>query len=214
MPTSKPRPWKRRTLSMVWIVLCIVSVVGYIPASAKMSWWVYAQVRPLQVLEDIGLVVVVLLVMGGLTSLHPVFTWWLGRLFKLKSDGTNINLMPIRVPILGPIYLFLLAFVLPVICYWEETIFRQGTHDWKDAIVRSLLFGFVHMLVGVPLGAAIALSVAGLWLSICYLQGGILLSTVHHTTYDLIILTILFLGLVLGEVSDRKHAVNAGEPED
>lgn len=175
----------------------------------RASLAIYARVRPVQALEDLGVLILVALAATGLLSIHPIFKWWIGALFIKAEEGDelpgNVNLLAFRVPVLGPIYGLAIAFVLPVMCFWEEEIFRQGTHSWPEAIVRSIAFGAAHILVGIPVGVATALIILGLWLSLCYFQGGINLSTVHHTTYDLIVILLLGIGLFVSG-KDRKAA--------
>ena len=74
--------------------------------------------------------------------------------------------------------------------------------DWRVvgfsvvlAIVTGVLFGLVHCLIGIPLGAGLALTLLGLWLSQIYFDGGVELSTQAHTAYDLIVFGIVFGGL-------------------
>jgi hypothetical protein len=95
----------------------------------------------------------------------------------------------------------MLLFSLPTIAQWEEKMFREGTMSWQQAIFISLLFGFVHMLVGVPLCAAIVLSFNGLWLTHWYFVGGIQLSTLHHAAYDMIVVGVLLVGCVISDTA-------------
>ncbi len=167
------------------------AVLGY-----QQSISVFTEIRPLQAVEDTVMLAVVAGVITLLNRLHPVFEWWIGRLFRAKGRAFNFNLLPVLTRGFGPCYLMLLAFVIPQIAAYEESMFRKGTTSWQDAILRSLLFGAVHLLVGVPISAAIAIAGAGLWFSYCYFDGGVTASTVHHTTYDLAaILVTLFLVL-------------------
>ncbi len=84
----------------------------------------------------------------------------------------------------------------------EEVVFRQGTSSWFDGLIRSLLFGIAHCLVGVPIGTGIAIAVPGIWFTSQYFLGGVELSALHHTTYNLIILSMLLLSLVIKHIID------------
>jgi hypothetical protein len=167
------------------------AVLGY-----KQSISVFTEIRPLQTVEDTAMLAVVAGVITLLNRLHPVFQWWVGQPFGAKGAAFNFNLLPALTRGLGPSYLVLLAFIIPQIAAYEESLFRRGTTSWQDAVLRSLLFGVTHLLVGVPVSAAIAIAGAGLWFSYCYFDGGVTASTVHHTTYDLVaVLVLLFLVL-------------------
>lgn len=63
-----------------------------------------------------------------------------------------------------------MVFCLPFFAYAEELIYRSYVFSLKERIISSLKFGFIHMLVGVPLIAAIVLCVFGFTLSIIYLK--------------------------------------------
>jgi membrane protease YdiL (CAAX protease family) len=63
-----------------------------------------------------------------------------------------------------------MVFCLPFFAYAEELIYRSYIFSLKERIISSLKFGFMHMLVGVPLIAALVLCVFGFTLSIIYLK--------------------------------------------
>ena len=105
----------------------------------------------------------------------------------------------------GLAFLVLLAVNLPRYAHMEEEWFREGTISWEQGLLMSALFGLAHCLVGVPIGAGLAISVAGLWFTHQYFVGGVELSTIHHATYNLILVSILFLFLTL------KHIVELTE---
>jgi hypothetical protein len=69
-----------------------------------------------------------------------------------------------------------------------------------------VLFGLAHAVVGIPLGAALALSIGGLYLTRCYLDGwretrtesgALLESTRAHLAYNLTIIGLLLASLVV-----------------
>ena len=47
------------------------------------------------------------------------------------------------------------------------------TRTWLQGIYRSLVFGLAHLPMGIPLGAALALSIGGLWFTYQYFRGGV-----------------------------------------
>jgi hypothetical protein len=61
--------------------------------------------------------------------------------------------------------LLVLVAAIPVLAYGEEDLFRRGT-EHRSALGRlrsASLFGIIHAAMGIPLGVAVALTVAGLW---------------------------------------------------
>ena len=85
---------------------------------------------------------------------------------------------------------------LPHFAKIEEVLFRSGTKGIGSALIRSLIFGLTHMLAGISLGYALALTVAGLWFSYQYKKGGVERSTSYHLAWNyflvLILLVVLF----------------------
>lgn len=114
-----------------------------------------------------------------------------------KMEGGNINLMGTNIKYVGVVVCLLLLTALPRFAATEEQWFRQGTVDWWDGIVRSLVFGFAHMLVGVPVVGAIAISAVGLFLTQMYFVGGVELSSQAHFQYNLILVSLLLLGAIV-----------------
>lgn len=110
-----------------------------------------------------------------------------------KMTGTNINFMGTDIKYVGIVMCLLLLTAIPQTAGMEEEWFRQGTTDWTDAVVRSLAFGFVHMIVGVPIYGVVVISCGGLFFSYMYFLGGIELSTQAHFQYNLILITTLLL---------------------
>lgn len=120
------------------------------------------------------------------------FSW----LNLFGQRGANINTAAADIKYFGVAFVLLLMVSLPRLAESEENLFRQGTTSWADGIKRSLLFGLVHCLVGVPLGVGLALSIAGLFFTALYFRGGTKLSTQAHFQYNLIVCVILLFSAV------------------
>ena len=80
----------------------------------------------------------------------------------------------------------------------EEIIFRLGTGSLLEGVWRSVLFGLFHCLLGIPLSAGLAMTIPGMWFTWQYLeygggQYGVHLATIHHLTYDLVVLVAAFI---------------------
>jgi hypothetical protein len=108
-----------------------------------------------------------------------------------------------------PLFLGLLLVALPLLVEREERIFRLGAErrsTWGN-IRRSVAFGLAHALVGIPIGAALALSLGGAWFTDVYLRRyretrsraeALLESTRVHLAYDLLIVALVALVLATG----------------
>lgn len=124
---------------------------------------------------------------------------WLD-LFATKGEsvqGANQMIVGATIPIFGPIFLLLLFVNLPRLAAAEEDMYRDGTRDWFRAIPRSLIFGLVHMIVGVPLWCGLTLSIPGLWFTSQYFKGGVERSTMAHALYNMMLASVLLVAVVL-----------------
>src|SRR5437660_12755949 len=105
-------------------------------------------------------------------------------------------------------FVVLLVLGLPLLVAREEWVFRRGAEHRNATtnLLRALLFGLVHAAVGIPIGAALALSIGGAYLTWAYLEGwrqtgtqtgALLESTRAHLAYNLTILSLLVASLVV-----------------
>jgi hypothetical protein len=97
---------------------------------------------------------------------------------------------------------------LPLFANAEERLFRTGAERWstRRRVVKTLQFGLVHALIGIPIGAALALSLGGAYFMWTYLRTyratgspneATLESTAAHTAYNGVLVAVVALGLVL-----------------
>lgn len=138
------------------------------------------------------------------------------------SDGGNIAVEPFVdasesryqvVRFLPVIFLSIFLIALPFIAKWEEEVFREGYIEWKEILWQSTKFGFAHCIyAGVPIGAGIALIIAGLFFGYHYKksfeknldnlgyweaeENAVFHSTVVHTMYNSILITLLLVGSI------------------
>ena len=164
-------------------------------ASGKIgqSLAVFGQITPLMLLQNLGIIVLVVLAWAALAQIPGMgFTWLM--IFDRESEGANINVAPASIPWLGILFSALLFINLPTFVLIEERMFRMGVVEWPDAIKWALIFGLVHCLVGVPLAVGFALTIGGLWFQYQCFEGGVTLSTIHHTAYNAI---LVGLGLLI-----------------
>lgn len=113
----------------------------------------------------------------------------------------------------GTVFYVLFLVVLPHVSRLEEDLFRKGKNNWTAIGKWSVLFGLVHCLMGIPLGAGIALVLPGLFFGMKYKQAfdrfrhamtqdeaeekAMQVSTVYHTLYNVIVVSGFFFSSVL-----------------
>lgn len=70
-------------------------------------------------------------------------------------------------------FLLPLALLLPWLAYVEEELFRAGLEhaSWPRVALASLGFGLVHLVMLVPLGAGLAVGIAGFAYAMAYRHG-------------------------------------------
>ena len=138
-------------------------------------------------------VLAVILFLANLNNPILNFSWLL--LLTTPADGpnpsTNLVAAPAQFPWFGLVFACLLSINIPRLARREEEVFRRGTQSWQDALPRSFKFGLIHMIVGVPLCAAIALMGAGLFFTWRYFAGGIREASFYHTLHNFWILGLL-----------------------
>ena len=122
-----------------------------------------------------------LLFLGTITTLSLLSMVELPSFLKFSwiklLGGTGTNLIanpgltegPSTFAFIGTIifYLCLIA-ILPYLAKMEEISFRSQRFSVKDRVISSIKFGFIHMIVGVPVFAAILLCFIGYIFSIRY----------------------------------------------
>lgn len=153
---------------------------------------VYRQLRPVVIGEALVAALAVMALAVVVLSLDiPLFGWgWYSIIADATGDdggATNIVVVPLAIPLLAIPFLGLLLWVLPDLAAGEERVFRAGTRDWRDGLRRSLIFGLAHLIMGIPIGAVLPLTLAGLWLTWHYFRGGTERSTRYHLAYNLIL---------------------------
>ncbi|MTV25431.1 hypothetical protein FTX61_08425 [Nitriliruptoraceae bacterium ZYF776] len=113
----------------------------------------------------------------------PVLSLGLGELVGTSGNAVFVpleaGLAYAPLPATGPdwpllvgatVFLGLLLLLLPWLAYVEEELFRAGYEaaPWPRIVLASLLFGLVHLVVLVPLGAALAIGLAGFVYAVVY----------------------------------------------
>lgn len=154
---------------------------------------------------------VVLAAAIGLSSL-PVLSWgwWSslggeGNALFGSSDVTAGTVWEWLVP---TVFVLLLLPALPLFALAEERIFRAGAEQWSWSrrTATTLAFGMVHAVVGIPLGAALALSIGGAYFMTVYLRrfarfgsrgDATIESSAAHLVYNAVIISLVLCSLLL-----------------
>jgi hypothetical protein len=170
-------------------------------------------VRPRHVLLAPLVLAVIVLVAGVLIEL-PILEWgWWSAIGGEGNPVIGVTDQTSGSPLewlLPTVFLVLLLPALPLFAEREERMFRLGAEDWSLArrAWRGMQFGLVHAIVGIPLGAALTLSIGGWYFTAMYLRGhrrgggdagaGLLESTRAHAVYNLEILVLVAVALAIG----------------
>jgi hypothetical protein len=135
--------------------------------------------------------------------------WWtaVGGVGNPVTGSTEQTVGTALEWLLPALFLVLLAPALPLFAEAEERIFRAGSERRTTIgrIGRGVLFGLAHAVVGIPVGAALALSVGGWYFTWAYLRGyrrggpaaGLRESTCAHVVYNAEVIAVVAVGLVL-----------------
>lgn len=173
------------------IALAVVGMLGRAARPAwrnrLLATAVWRRVRLYHVLGCLLLLAVVLGTALGLMRVLPVTGWGLGRVVGLDGNAVFAPLQEasevaqeIRAPAPGmpaaPLpdtdwlqiglaggFLGLLLLLFPWLAYVEERMFRSGLEnaDLAGELRAALRFGVVHLLMFIPIAAAIGIGVAG-----------------------------------------------------
>jgi hypothetical protein len=105
------------------------------------------------------------------------------------------------------VFFILLVPALPLFAEAEERMFRLGAERrtrW-GRLRRSVEFGLVHAIIGIPIGVALALSIGGLYFTSRYMRvfrrtgdenAAMLESTRAHTAYNATVLVLIVIAVI------------------
>jgi len=158
------------------------------------------------------LVLAVVLAVFGLAWLAPPlrFGWWSllggeGNVVFGSTEQTQGTVLEVLIPV---VFVLLLLPALPLLVEAEERRFRLGAEGWstRRRAWRGLQFGLLHLVVGIPIAAALAIAVAGWWFTWVYLrahrrtgspEAAVAESTRAHLGYDLVVVGLVAASVVL-----------------
>ncbi len=152
----------------------------------ELALTVWRSITPRHLLATFGLLVAVVTAGSVLLRVPPlrvglgtvVGFWGNAVIIPLEEAASRAGPPPATGPdwfvvLLATAFLFFLALLLPWLAFVEEEIFRAGLEfaDLRTEIIAALKFGLVHMVMLVPLAAALAISLAGLAYGRVYRHG-------------------------------------------
>lgn len=183
----------RPTLATVDLLrpLLALAVLVLLVRAARVAWAhrtltvaLWRAVTWRHVAGTVGLFVVVA---GTATALVVTIPWMglgLGHLFGTTGNAVFAPLetglaLATPPPPSGPdwvllvgasLFLLPLTALLPWLAYVEEELFRAGLEhaSWLRVVVASVVFGLLHLVMLVPLGAGLAIGVAGFAYAVVY----------------------------------------------
>lgn len=113
----------------------------------------------------------------------------------------------------------MMVFAMPFLAREEEKIFRARQHTRRQILVKSTKFGLAHLIVGIPVFAALGLIVTGLLFASVYLKSyrkarehlsvadaeelAVEQSSRIHALYNFILLNIISLPVMVMLASSR-----------
>lgn len=171
-------------LVVAGVVLVLLARAGRVAwRNRTVAVAVWRRVRWHHILGSVGLLVVVVTTLAGLIALVPGADWGLGRLIGLSgnavfapletathgagttgSGATTTATWPGVVVGVGVVmFLTALLAMFPWLAYVEERVFREGLEDadLPRELWAALKFGLIHLVMLIPIGAALAIGVAG-----------------------------------------------------
>lgn len=223
-------------------LLVAAAIIVLLIRAARAAWierrialTVWRRIRPRHVLGSLVLLAAVLGVALGLMELLPITSVGLGSFIGLTG---NAIFAPVEEAaarggaVTGPqaetamhlanagimTFLVLMLAMFPWLAYVEERVFREGLERAGPVrrYVAALRFGLAHLVMLVPVAAALAISVAGLWYGRVYLAGyrraagdellpaahartaGVMDSTVWHTAFNTTLMVLVIAGFATG----------------
>lgn len=172
------------------------AILFLLARSARVAWsnralalTIWRRIRLHHVAGSLLLMVVVTGVMIGLMLLIPATQYGLGSFIGLtgnavfapveeaatrSSSVTGPSAVWVSRLLTAGTLLFLAGFLtlVPWLAYVEEQVFREGLERASRLrrLWTALRFGLIHLIMLVPVAAALAIAVAGLWYGHVYLR--------------------------------------------
>jgi hypothetical protein len=203
------------------LTVAVLAFVGFRLADAARQtlsarghvWRLVAGLRPRHFVLAVPVLAGVLTVATPLLAVPGLdFGWWTaigGEGNPAVGVGRESATPGVLETVIPVVFITLLLIGLPLLVEGEEWVFRRGAQFRSRAANarRSVLFGLVHAIVGVPIAVAMALSVGGFYFTWAYLrawratgseEAALAESTRCHLAYNLVIAAIVIVALATG----------------
>lgn len=240
-------------MSDVLRLLVALAVVGLLGRAVRPAWrnrglatTVWRRIRPRHVVGCLALLTVVLATAVGLMAAVPATAYGLGTFIGLSGNAVFAPLDEVAartgssaapggdggVLLLVAGFLGVLLALFPWLAYVEERVFREGLEDAGPAreLWTALRFGLVHLVMLIPVAAAVAVGVAGFAYGRVYRAAyarvrrrqaatsayglrlsaveeqqqardeAVLAATVWHTTFNSLIVLLVLAGLAVASL--------------
>lgn len=217
-----------RTIAALAVVALLARAAGQAWRARRLALAVWSGIRPRHVVGSLALLAVVLGVAGALLTWVPPARLGLGSLIGVTGnvvfapveevsartgggDGADTVLLVAS----GAFFAVLLA-LFPFLAHAEERAFRLGLEDAGPAqeLWSALRFGLAHLVMLVPVGAALAIAVAGWAYGRVYRHAharaardplrapgaraaGVLAATTWHATFNSVVVVLVWTSLLL-----------------
>ncbi|MCX6739377.1 MAG: hypothetical protein NT098_05025 [Candidatus Parcubacteria bacterium] len=209
-------------IALAYALYFIVSMAREAFANISFVPFIWKRVHPKMVVEVFGILILVVGIMILLMMFVPFMR--IGWMNFFAHEGGNIILKPFTdlaessdylIRCIPVILLAVLIFLAPFIVKVEEEIFRYGHTEWGAVSRQSVKFGLIHLVLGIPLAAPVALTFLGFFLGYKYRKAyletlqycgedlnmahsrAIATSIVYHTVFDCILFVFLLVGLIV-----------------
>jgi hypothetical protein len=156
-------------------------------------------------------VVIAVLVLVQIPGLD--FGWWtalggIGNPVTGTTDRTTGTAFEWLIPL---VFVVLLIPALPLFAETEERMFRLGSErrSRPQRFWKGIQFGMMHAIIGIPIGAALALSIGGWYFTWWYMRAfnrtgsplaATLESTRAHLAYNCTVVVIVLVAVVLASL--------------
>lgn len=193
------------------VQIILTALIGAVVANAAFrkgrlagNLAIIRQYRPVHFLTSIPLIAAIAAAWYGLRAASPVFDinpvlWVIAKLFHAGSGHGQQNLIfsGLSWRWYAAVFLPVLILAFPCLAQIEEETYRARTRNWTGGFLRSLRFGLAHMLMLIPFGASLALTLAGLWFTRQYFKGGTERSTLYHAAFNTTLVIAVFAIVVI-----------------
>lgn len=211
-----------KIFAVAYVLYFMVSMTRDAFADLSFISFIWKRVRPKMCFEVFGILFLVTSTMILLLMFVPFMRiGWMNLFF---AEGGNFILKPFTDLSDSPQYFFrfipliflaALLFLAPFIVKVEEELFRYGHTGWGSVSLQSVKFGLVHLVLGIPLAAPLALIILGFFLGYKYRKAyletlpycgedlnmahsrAIATSIAYHTVFDCMLFVFLFAGLAV-----------------